>query len=590
MHPTPRTTAGRRVHKLATVGPTVRVRIVALLLALAAMVACGSVRAAAGAAPATHSAAVAAAETLYADWLDAGAAVDAIDSGLMATVDGRDRAGWLEARNGARHELDARLSALHERSLGHDDARATRLMREALAEAAADPEAGQTATGAAPPLAPGGAHCDGAQHEDATATQLRAALYACFDEFGDDIPFEGRRIVRTTALALLAELDTAERRRALFAALTPLWIAVNADDSPTSPYRRLLRAEGAAARASRHSPVSAAAATLGTTSAQAERWLVALLEAWRQANPGPPLEPWDYWHHYATASRALDAHVPLEAIAALNQRFYADLGVDLARLQVLDDLAPRLNKAPLAYADHVRIGRYVDGLWRPAVLRVSANMAHGGLFVLNELVHEYGHAAHEAAIRTRPAFYSMGDTLFLEAFADVPSWSVAEPDWQRRYLGVTAGKTGAARELLSNVMLDVAWGLFELRMLRDADTDPNVLWSDIARRYLNVVPHPELSWWALRVQLVESPGYMANYGLGAILTAELRARINARIGRFDAGNPRWYGFVSQRLLAQGAAVDTPVLLRRFLGRPVTPAALIGQIRRLQRAGATSIPR
>jgi oligoendopeptidase F len=232
----------------------------------------------------------------------------------------------------------------------------------------------------------------------------------------------------------------------------------------------------------------------------------------------------------------------------------------------------------------------VDGAWRPATLTVSANYEHGGLFVLNELVHEYGHTVHEAAIRTRPAFYSMGEPLYYEAFADVPAWSMATPAWQRRYLGAVAAGNSAARELYSNVMLDVAWGLFELRLLRAPETDPNVLWSEIAQRYLNVVPHPELSWWALRVQLVETPGYMINYGLGAVLTAELRACIGAAIGPFDAGNARWYGFVSARLLSQGAAVDTPVLLRRLLGRAVTPAALIAQLRRVQRAGTASTPR
>jgi len=533
---------------------------------------------------------VAATEALYADWLDAGAAIDTIDAGLMATVDGRDRTRWVDARRDARRELETRLATLHESGLGREDARAARLMRRALAEAGPEPESGQAAPGSTPLATAGGARCGAAQQPQATAAELRESLYTCFVEFGNDIPFEGQRIVRTTALAMLAELDTAERRRALFAALEPLWSAINADDSSSSPYRRLLRAVGAEAKASGRSLITESAATLGTNVAVAERWLVAVLEAWRQANPGPPLEPWDYWHHYATASRVLDARVPLTAIPTLNRRFYADLGVDFTTVQVLDDLAPRPGKRPYAIADHVRIGRQAAGAWRPAVLTVSASYEHAGLFVLNELVHEYGHAAHEAAIRTRPAFYSMGEPLFYEAFADVPAWSVAEPPWQHRYLGTAAPAPDALRELLANVMLDVAWGLFELRLLRAPDSDPNRLWSDIAQRYLNVVPHPELSWWALRVQLVESPGYMINYGLGALLTAELRARIRAAIGPFDAGNARWYGFVSQRLLAQGAAVDTSVLLRRFLGRPVTPAALIAQVRRVQRAGVSSTPR
>ena len=567
------------------------VALVALAEDTSARTAAANARAEAAAESGPGREAVAAAEALYADWLDAGAAVDTIDSALMATVEGRDRAGWFGARSRARHELETRLWTLHEKHLGTQDARAALLMRRALAEAGPDPPAEATTTaGSSPPPDQPKVRCDAARQLQASAAELEEALYGCFVELGDDIPFEGRRIVRTTALALLAQLDTAERRRALFAAFAPLWTAINSDDSPASPYRRLLRAAGAEARASGHSPITAAVAALGTQPATAELWLVAVLDAWRRANPGPPIEPWNYWYHYASASRELDARVPLTAIGTLTRRYYSDLGVDFDQVQVLEDLAPRPGKRPYATADHVRIGRLVDGAWRPAMLTVSANYEHGGLFVLNELVHEYGHAAHEAAIRTRPAFYSMGEPVFYEAFADVPAWSMADPAWQRRYLGAAAEGSGAGRELFSNVMLDVAWSLFEMRLLRSPDIDPNVLWSDIARQYLNVVPHPELSWWAMRVQLVETPGYMINYGLGAVLTAELRAQVRAAIGPFDAGNARWYDVVSARLLSQGAAVDTPVVLRRFLSRPVTPAALIAELRRIQRAGATSTPR
>jgi hypothetical protein len=49
-----------------------------------------------------------------------------------------------------------------------------------------------------------------------------------------------------------------------------------------------------------------------------------------------------------------------------------------------------------------------------------------------------------------------------------------------------------------------------------------------------------MSWWAVRVQLVSRPGYMVNYGLGAVLTAEMRKATSDAIGPFDAGNPKWY--------------------------------------------------
>ena len=165
------------------------------------------------------------------------------------------------------------------------------------------------------------------------------------------------------------------------------------------------------------------------------------------------------------------------------------------------------------------------------------------------------------------------------------SWSVLEPAWQRRYLGRAADERGSLEALYANVMLDVAWGLFELRMLHAPAADPNVVWTDITSRYLHVVPHPELPWWALRVQLVDVPGYMINYGLGAVLTADIRRRTREAIGPFDAGNPRWYAWTSDRLLRYGKSVPTPRLLRRFLGRPVSTASLLDEIGRIAPAAA-----
>ena len=151
--------------------------------------------------------------------------------------------------------------------------------------------------------------------------------------------------------------------------------------------------------------------------------------------------------------------------------------------------------------------------------------------------------------------------------------------------GDGASAAASLRELYSDVMLDVAWGLFELRMLRDPGADPNALWTDITARYLNIVPHPEISWWALRVQLVRWPGYMINYGLGAVLTADIRQRIVRAIGPFDTGNARWYAWTSAHLLHFGSSLETADLLRQFLGRPVSTEAILNQLRRLGPADA-----
>ena len=69
----------------------------------------------------------------------------------------------------------------------------------------------------------------------ADAATLQIALYTCFEEIGSRIDFEGRAIVRTTALQTLQQLAQSERRRRLFMALSPLWIAVNGADTADSP-------------------------------------------------------------------------------------------------------------------------------------------------------------------------------------------------------------------------------------------------------------------------------------------------------------------------------------------------------------------
>jgi hypothetical protein len=529
----------------------------------------------------TGAAPLAAAEGQYADWLDAVYAVSTIEAGTLATIDGEGLTTWQARRAALTPKLTSALNAIDRRALSSEDRRALAVMTTTLTEAPDSPAALSPSESAA--------RCDGAHNAQLDRDALSRSLYGCFEAFGNHIDFQGRTIVRTTALELLQELDDPASRQALFQALAPLFRHVNGADERDSPYRRLIHLAAAAAAKAGPAPIADAAHTVGRSPEAVEQLLLAVLEAWRDANPGAALEPWDYWHHYAGGVRSLDVRIPAGQIGALSARYYSQLGADLASLGVLHDLSVRPGKAPLAYADFVRIGRYRDGTWRPAIGRVSANVEHGGLFVLNEIVHEDGHAVHMAAVRTRPAFFALGDDLFVEAFADVTSWSVAEPAWQQRYLGASVPADTALRALFANVMLDVAWGLFELRMLRAPDSDPNGVWNHITRRYLNIVPHPELSWWALRVQLVDQPGYMINYGLGALLTAELRARLRQLAGDFDTGNPGWYGLTSRQLLRYGASLDTRKLLRRFLGHSVSAEPLLGQLRRISAPGALTTP-
>ena len=506
-------------------------------------------------------------EQLFADFLDAHGALGAIDSGLSAQIGTHDRAYWSRRESLLSKQLSLEFNNIKDKPNGTVRSRALASMRRSFDE--------MTAAGS-DESAPSGT-CSDATSTPLADGALRASLYACFDSLGNQIEFEGQRLTRVAALQLLQEIPQSARRKTLFLSMLPLFQAINVDNQASSPYRRLI-GTAAAEFAKGRSLIHDAAASLGIDVPEVERWLVRVLESWHAVNGGDNalIEPWDFRFEYALASRSLAAGIPREALLPLQQRFYKDLGADPNALGVIFDIDPRPGKAPLAYSDTIRIGRQIRGHWRPAIALVSANDDRGGLGILNELVHESGHAVHFMAIRARPAFF-WPDTTFIEAFADVTSWSVYTPAWQHRYLGAAVTRAQGLREQYAGVMLDVAWSLFELRLLRDSSSDPNALWTDITRRYLGINGHPEMSWWAVRSQLVTDPGYMINYGLGAFMTAEVRARTVAAIGPFDAGNPRWYSWTSKQLLSAGGDPEITTLLRRFLGHAVTPSALIQDI-------------
>jgi hypothetical protein len=516
--------------------------------------------------------AIAGTEALFLQFLDARDAVAYVDSGHVTEYEGATGADW-NARLRERHKaLLASLDALDPTKLPAEDAAAVAAIRVTLADfgdpspavanALSDPE------------------CKDRDNKALDYEALSAALSSCYREIGNVLQFEQGTVDRGTALGLLYDIEEPARRKALHDAFLPLWAALNGKNEPDSPYRRLIKL-AATAEATNDSGVEAAARAIGVTTADVERWLTQILEAWRDSAGPEMIEPWDYRHAMGEANRRLASSFPGGDIISVDERFYRDLGVDLGALGVVYDIKDRPDQSPLAYTDFLKRGYYKDGEWQKTLARVVGRYEDGDLGSLNELVHENGHAVHISAIRNRPAFTDWTDTIFTEAFADVPSWSVYEPAWQKKYLGTELPVGMSLRALHGSVMMDVAWSLFEIRMLRAPELNPNEVWTDITSQYLHIVPHPEVAWWAVRVQLVNSPGYMVNYGLGAVLTAEIRKRTAEAIGPFDAGNPQWYAWSSEHMLRYGSQKSALALMQALLGRPLSPEAMLEQIRRVK---------
>jgi hypothetical protein len=507
------------------------------------------------------TAALAAAESVYAS------ARDARDRYDVAVAMGRP--GDVPGVNRLRTSLAATLRAVDSTMLDTADARALGVMRAALRDAldsVVPPSPGSEPS--APPRCP--------PASDGGLDSLQARLYRCYGWAQSHLPVGADTLDRLTILGQIGRADDAARRRALFLALGPVWRSIDGGGGE-SPYRRLIALE-AAARAG-----GAAGTATGLEQARAaglppdslERWLVAVLEAWRAASPDTVLEPWDWLYRNGRASRALSPRIPRSRLLPLDTEVFRALGADLAALRVRFDLAPRDGKDPVASTTFGARAPVIEP-W------IFATYREGGLDNLNELLHETGHAIHLAAIRTRPAFRDWPDSdPFTEAVADVVALDVYEPAWQQRWLGDSVPLSESLRGRYGGIVLDVAWALFERRMLRQPDADPNRVWTELTASYLRIRPHPELSWWATRGQLIDAPGYMMNYAAGAILIAAIRERIRRLHGPFVTGDPTWYGWVAPKLYRFGLERPTRKVVEDFLGGPVTPAALLEDLGRMR---------
>ncbi len=417
---------------------------------------------------------------------------------------------------------------------------------------------------------------------------LTRSVYEAFGRAAEAIPFEGEILDRLTILARLASEQEEARRRRLFAALAPVWASFAGRPGESAPYAALvMRRREAWSKQSDGSPFDKTAKDWGLTPSELESWLTRVLQAWHDhALGGSPVEPWDWYFVHGAADRALASRLPRDAMIAAATRYYVDLGAEPDRLGITLDLAPRRGKDPVTFTDFLRHGRYERGVWSPGRFWVSASYRTGGLGNLYELMHELGHGVHIAAIRARPAFGDWPDSdVLTEALADVLGAEAYEPAWQRRYVLAQATPSDAVRSRLAGTLLDVAWALFEIRVHRDASADPSAVWAEITSRYLGIAPHPELPWWAMRGQLVDAPGYMLNYALGAIITEALRMRVRELRGvdAFEAPAPGLYGWLSESLYRYGLLQPSRSLVEDFLGRVLTPEPFLDTISRTRTA-------
>ena len=516
-------------------------------------------------------------------------AVESAELAYAAARDARDRVDVARAKGRVALALTAELQARIRdvaTALGavsdedtEDDARAVQVMRRWLCEETA--AAGR----------PGDAAQAGDSAEQRSLCELAALSKEILGDFtaaAASVTIDGTSRTRLATLGMLAEEPGPTRRRQMFLALEPTWRSMAGDGSHVAPYPKLVRLS-AASWARGHSPADANAAALGLDPGSIEPMLVQILEAWGDANAGRPrVEPWDWWYLHGAADRAVHAAVPVGRLQELASAYCAALGADPRALCVSFDIAARPGRPDIPLAFTTFGGRpgapHGPGIGPASRPWVFATYTRGGLGELTELIHETGHAIHIAGISTRPAFADWPDSDALtEALAELVALDTAEPGWQLHWLGHSVPEALSLRCRYADVMLDVCWALFEIRMHARPELSPDVLWSELTSRYLAIEPHPDLPWWALRGQLVDLPGYMVNYALAAVLAADLRAAIRAQRGDWVRGDAGWYAWACAHIYRYGLARRSGQVVRDVLGRPPAVAALLQEIGRTRDA-------
>ena len=548
----------------------------AALVALSA--ACASPRTA----PVQPASPLAAAESLYLELRDIRDRIDVrIEGGRAGGYDPAGMPGLVSRHNALRERFSSSLMRVDSAALRPEDARALGIMRTALSRDLGPLSAPDSSAGPSPGRPDCGYDARTlAQGEDGLDS-LRSRMYSCYAWAQSHIVVAGDTTDRLSVLSRLGHTEDPGRRRDLFLSLAPVWRSVNGDNSTGSPYRRLI-AQEVAGRRGAEAPAARQARASGLPPDSLEGWLLRVLETWRSVNPDSMIEPWDWYYQTGRASRHLSPRISRERLTALNREVYRSLGADVDRLGVHYDLEPREGKTPVAFCTFASRPRFIDGTWRGGRPWVFATYRAGGLDNLSELLHETGHAVHIAAIRARPAFADWPDSdPFTEAVADFVALEVSEPEWQQRWLGDSVPLADGLRGRYGSIVLDVAWSLFELKMQRDTAADPNQVWTGLTGTYLRIRPHPELSWWAMRGQLINVPGYMMNYAAGSILIAAIRERTRQVHGPFTPGDSTWYGWIAPRLFRFGLERPTRQVIEDFLGGPVSPAALLADMRRMK---------
>lgn len=277
-----------------------------------------------------------------------------------------------------------------------------------------------------------------------------------------------------------------------------------------------------------------------------------------------------------------------EAIVTIAQRFYSDIGLNIAPIAARSDFYEREGKDQHAFC--ITVDRKDD-------VRTLLNVKATDEW-METMLHEMGHGLYYTGIdQTLP--YNLREAahiLTTEGVAMLFGALAKNPLWLKEYAGADAKRLAKVEgDILEQrrreQLIFARWGMvmlhFERALYANPDQDLNTLWWDLVERYqgLKRPAGRTAPDWAAKIHVAVVPVYYHNYVLGELFAAQLRAQLAKMAGHAGPtaalswnGRKDFGDYLKQKVFRPGMSAKWPAFVEAATGAPLSPAAFAAEIK------------
>jgi peptidyl-dipeptidase A len=278
-----------------------------------------------------------------------------------------------------------------------------------------------------------------------------------------------------------------------------------------------------------------------------------------------------------------------EDIVTISQRFYGDIGIDIAPILEKSDLYEREGKDQHAFC--IAIDREGD-------VRTLLNIKPKAEW-MDTMLHEQGHAVYYRLLDYGLP-YNLREAAHIfttEAIAMMFGALAKNPTWMVHYAGADEKKVKAAEaDILEQrrreQLIFTRWALvmlhFEKALYDNPDQDLNKAWWDTVEKY-QLLRRPQqrnAADWASKPHFTIAPVYYHNYMLGELFASQLRATL-AMMARHEGppttlsfnGRKEFGTFLTEKVFKPGMRMKWPEFVRAATGEELTARHFAREVRK-----------